>query len=369
MGNNIFSQSRGGRAGRLVLGLAAFVALATGPAQAAGKYFCVRELTPEETAEVTRVIQVLGKALSAAPAGWSIRSDDTGVDCFGMSKPGPVPVFYMRSYLHLAPSGQPSAQEQQAHIKEIEQRLAALRAQEQQTASKVTAARAARDQGAVQAIQQQIRDLRQQQGAALRELTDARNQAQRSAGERRNAEDLAAHKKENSASFSVSTNRDSFSYIYPGGKQIKVAGVPLAIQDTRNDGFVVTQLYFGRNAPAAPTGQQVVKVPIDGSAPITDVQAIVVRINGWPDVTEQLLKGLDVAAVKTLVKRKQIEDAHHGSPRLGRVILPPRRGPDHRRVGRGTCRGSTSAARGNSSSLRRSAATPPATGRFRRTRF
>lgn len=301
MRNGIFA-SRPGCAARSILVLLAVAALVPRRATAE-KYFCGgRELTAAETAEVTRVMEVLRKALSAAPAGWSIQSNDAGVDCLGSSKPGPAPIFYMRSYLHIAPSGQPSAQEQQAHVKEIEQRLAALRAQEQQAASGVVAARAARDQKAAQDAQQRIRDLRQQQGAALKELTATRNEAQRAAGERKNAEYVAAQKKENSASFSVSTNRDSFSHVYPGGRQIKVAGVPLAIEDARNDGFVVTQLYFGRTVPAAPTGTQAVKVTLDASAPITDVQALVVRINGWPEVTAQLLRGLDIAAVKSLVK-------------------------------------------------------------------
>ena len=64
----------------------------------------------------------------------------------------------------------------------------------------------------------------------------------------------------------------------------------------------MTHLYFGSKVPSAPTGQQVVQVAIDPSAPITELQNLVVRINAWPDVTEQLLKGIDVAALKGLVK-------------------------------------------------------------------
>src|SRR5512140_1010693 len=149
MRNGIFA-SRPGRAASSIFALLAVAALVPRRATAE-KYFCGgRELTAAETAEVTRVIEVLRKALSAAPAGWSIQSDDAGVDCLGFSKPGPAPIFYMRSYLHIAPSGQPSAQEQQAHVEEGEQRLTAHRAQAQQAASGVVAARTARDQKAAQ---------------------------------------------------------------------------------------------------------------------------------------------------------------------------------------------------------------------------
>ena len=146
-----------------------------------------------------------------------------------------------------------------------------------------------------------MRDLRQQQTTVTREQATLRTDIQRKALEQKETQSTAAQNDANIARLSITSNRSEFGRIYPNSKRIMVAGVPLAIQDARGDGLIVTQLFFGRNAPATPPGAQPTKIALDSAAPITRVQNLIVRIDGTAEATELLLKGIDVAALKAVV--------------------------------------------------------------------
>lgn len=277
----------------LTLGIAgSFVA----PASLAQKQFRCRLGSDEKQA--TEAIAALRKALPAAPSGWSARDEDPEVDCEG--QPPAVNIIYLRSYLHV-PGG--SSSQEQGDVAELEQRLAALRAEQQETASKLVAARAARDPALLQPLQQKSREVQLEQAKVLREIGSKKAEMGRKAGEKATAEYEAARKPENKASVSVSTNRGVFGRVYPNSKRLSVEGVPLAIQDRGAGGLVVTQLFFGKNAPPDMGGKESVKVPLDAASPVSRIQNLVVRIDGTAEATEQLLKGIDVAGLDALVKR------------------------------------------------------------------
>ncbi len=287
------------RAALTVAGLAALMLPAAALAQ---KYWCAgRALNAQETALVDDIIRALDKALPAAPAGWT-RSDTGaagGADCGDTARPMPLNVSYSRSYLHT--SGD-SGDGERSRIAEIERQIAALRAEEEETATQLRAATASRDRAAMQPLQHKVRELKQQQAAAWRELAAQKNVAHRKAQETKNAQWAAAQKQEDTAHISVRTNNVEFARLYPDSKRFAIPGVPLAIQDRRNDGLLVTQLFFGRAVPEL-GAKRSLPIAIDGALPITRIQNLVVRINAWSEATDQLLKGIDVAALNDIVKK------------------------------------------------------------------
>lgn len=78
--------------------------------------------------------------------------------------------------------------------------------------------------------------------------------------------------------------------------------MPTAIQSSRGDGLFVTQLVFGRDVPANPGGKESIALSMDASVSITRIQNFIVRIDAWPKATEQLLQGIDVAALNGVAK-------------------------------------------------------------------
>lgn len=280
---------------RITVAIAALTVLE--PALAA-KYFCGRQLTVEETAQAEQIMEKMRKALPPAGSGWVVSRDSGGVDCLGTKEPKPANIAVRRSYLYIGEAAADSGQEDQARFAEAERKLAALKQEQEETTAKLNAARATRDPKVMQPLQQKIRELQLAQAAQSRELATLRGEMQRKAAERKNAEWTASQKQENKASISVTANQAWFREVYPGGKQVDVAGATLAIQDARRDGLVVTQLYFGDKLPEGEEG----KVTIGAAAPMLKVQNLAVRIDAWPQATEQLLKGIDAAALKGLVQ-------------------------------------------------------------------
>lgn len=276
----------------------AIVALTVLEPALAAKYFCGRELTAEETAQAEQIMEKMRAALPSAASGWVVSRDSGGVDCREAKQPEPASIAVRRAYLYMGEAAADSGQEDQARFAEAEQKLAALKKEQEETVAKLNAARATRDPNVMQPLQQKIRELQLAQAAQSRELATLRGEMQRKAAERKNAEWTASQKQENKASISVTANQAWFSGVYPGGKQIEVPGAALAIQDARRDGLVVTQLYFGGKLPEGEEG----KVTIDAAAPMLKVQNLAVRIDAWPQPTEQLLKGIDAAALKGLVQ-------------------------------------------------------------------
>ncbi|HEX7028100.1 MAG TPA: hypothetical protein VF268_12735 [Gammaproteobacteria bacterium] len=280
---------------RITLAIAALAVLE--PALAA-KYYCGRQLTPEETAQAEQIMEKMRKALPPAADGWVVSGDSGGVSCLDTQQPKPANISVRRSYVYLGEAAADSGQAEQARFAEAERKLAALKQEQEETAAKLNAARATRDPKVMQPIQQKLRELQLAQAAQSGELAKLRGEVQRKAQARKNAEREASRKPENKASISVTANKAWFSGVYPGGKQIDVAGATLAIQDARQDGLAVTQLYFGGKLPEGEEG----KVAIDAAAPMLKVQNLAVRIDAWPQATEQLLKGIDAAALKELVQ-------------------------------------------------------------------
>lgn len=275
------------------------VLLITQEAALAAKYFCGRELTAEETAQANQLIGKMSRALPAAAAGWIVSADGGGVDCGEARQPVPAAISARRSYLYMGEAAAAdSEQADRARLAEHERKLAALKKEQEQVTAQYREAQAKRDPKIMQPLQQKMRELQQAQAAESRELAKLRGDVQRKAQERKNAEWTASQKQENKASIGLTANQAWFHALYPAGKKIELPGVPLAVQDKREDGLVITQLYFGGKMPAGAQG----KVAIDPAGPMLGIQNIAVRIEAYAQPTQQLLQGLDVAALKTLVQ-------------------------------------------------------------------
>lgn len=264
----------------------------------AANYFCGRALTAEETAQAERIMAQMRKALPPAAEGWVVSGDSGGVDCGEARQPVPATVTVRRSYLNLGEAAADSGQADQARLAEGERKLAALKQEQDETVAKLNEARATRDPKVMQPIQQKLRELQQAQVAQSRALATLRGEMQRKAQVRKNAEWAASQQQENKASVSVTANPAWFRGVYPGGKKIDVPGTTLAIQDARQDGLTVTQLYFGGRKPEGEAG----KITLDAAAPMLTVQNLAVRLDAWPQTTAWLLKGIDAAALNALVR-------------------------------------------------------------------
>jgi hypothetical protein len=282
-----------------ILRIAVVSAMFVGQPALAAKYYCGgRELSAEETAQAERIMESMRKALPAVASGWIVSSEGGGVDCGEASQPVPANISFRRSYLYMGEAASGSAQEDQAKVAEAEQKLAGLKKQQEELTAKLNAARATRDPKVMQPIQQQMRELQQAQAAQSRELAKLRNEAQRKAGERKNAEWAASQEQKNKADISMTANQAWFKSLFPSGKQIAVPGATLAVRDDRGNGLLTTQLYFGGKKPEGAEG----KVAIDPAAGMLKVQNLAIRIEAHAQPTEQLLKGIDSAALKALIQ-------------------------------------------------------------------
>lgn len=273
-------------------------ALGAQPAMAA-KYYCGgRVLSAGETAQAEQVMEAIRKTLPPAAEGWVISSDGGGVDCGEAKQPVPANILVQRSYLYMGEAAADSGREDQAKFAEAEQKLAALKKEQEALVAKLNEARATRDPKQMQPLQQRMRELQQAQAAQSRELAKLRGEIQRKAAERKNAEWAASQKQENKASISVTANQRWFSAVYKNGKEFSVKDVPIALQSSYSNELIVTQLYLGNRMPEGPEG----KVALDEAAPMLRAQNLAVRIDARAEPTQWLLQGLDTAALKALLQ-------------------------------------------------------------------
>lgn len=188
----------------------------------------------------------------------------------------------------------------QARIQELERQIAALQRKDKEAIAAYQAARRGGDGAAQKQASEASREHRLAMRPLQQELTQLRrgqhqSREAASAASTRSAREHAeaARANRSTASVSIYTNLPQLSA--RGGKPVSIAGVPLALRDSLGR----TYLLFGKwrnDAAGWPTAA------LDESAPSVRVQNVGVRIDGNEATTEQLLKALDLAALKAAIK-------------------------------------------------------------------
>jgi hypothetical protein len=283
---------------------------------AAGGSCLPRALTRAEKAMGDRVAAQLRPMLPAPPPGWKVRdadhSDAASGTCPSPKKmeAQPVSVLVRRTFVRTdpavpaataptpaAPPAPPDAQAE-ARAQALEEQITALKIKEQEAGRAYTAARVKGDsEPQRQAIAEQ-RKQRTAQGPLLKELSEIRaaqhvqretqNKADTDAAFARAREELANRPV---ASISILLNSDQASA--RAAKVVTVPGVSLALHDAGG----TTHLLFGNWTQLGPIAAN----PFDESAPTTRVQDVIVDITGSDGVTDQLLKALDLVAIRNVM--------------------------------------------------------------------
>lgn len=200
-----------------------------------------------------------------------------------------------------APAPRPDSNNNDAaRTQELEQQIAALQRKDKEAIAAYQAARRSGDSAAQKQASETSREHRVAMRPLQQELTQLRRRQHQSreaasAASTRSAREHAeaARANRSTASVSIYTNLPQLSA--RGGKPVSIAGVPLALRDSLGR----TYLLFGKwrnDAAGWPTAA------LDESAPTVRVQNVGARIDANEATTEQLLKALDLAALKAAIK-------------------------------------------------------------------
>jgi hypothetical protein len=301
-----------------VVALCASVILGPAHVRAAGGSCLPRALTPAEKAMGARAAARLGSLLPRPPAGWETRDADHSDIASGRCpspktkkmEPQPVSVLVRRTFLRIdaPPAARPSTATPaappdpalEARAQALEKQITALKLEEQEAGRAYTAARVKGDSEAQRQAVAEQREHRAAQGPLLKELSEIRatQHSQREMENKASTDAAVAHARDELAnrpvaSVSILVNSDQVSA--RAAKPVTVAGVSLALHDAAGK----THLLFGNWTQLGPIAAN----PFDESAPTTRVQDVIVDITGSDAVTDQLLKALDVAAIRNLIER------------------------------------------------------------------
>jgi hypothetical protein len=268
-----------------------------------------------------RVAAKLRPLLPSAPPGWKIvdadHSDVASGTCLDSATkkmvPQPVSVLVSRKFMRtdpppataaaqpkpVAPAAAPDPNAE-ARAAALEQQINALKVKEQEASRAYTAARVKGDSEAQRKASQEAREHRAAQGPLQKELMEIRTgqRSQREAANKANTDAAFARAKEELANRPVAlvailVNSDQATA--RAAKVVTVPGVDLALRDSGGK----SHLLFGNWKQFGSLAAN----PFDPSLPTTRVQDAIVDITGSDAVTEELLKKLDLSAIRSLMER------------------------------------------------------------------
>lgn len=279
-----------------------------------------RALTTQEKQAGERVAAQLRPLLPGAPTGWKVdgadATDIAAGSCLeaGKSVPQPVSVQVRRRFIRdgqpvappaanlpaLRPAPAPDAQ-LQARVQALEQQIKELKRQEVETTTAYQAARRAGDSPAQRAAIARGRDIRRAMDAPLRELQEIRGveRRQRDAENARHHETAVAQTQAmlaNRRTAQISINTNSGRALARASRVVTIAGVPLAITQP---GFS-TSLLFGPGW--IHRGHEAYRPWVPGM-PTWRVQDVNVSVDGNEEVMRALVATLDVAALNAVIER------------------------------------------------------------------
>lgn len=296
--------------------------LAPGAQADMGRWCEPRALSAAEKQAGERIAERLRKSLPAAPQGWKIAAERIDVvagacksEASGRLVPQPVSVTIARRFLRndppQAPANAPaqpapaqplSSPEDQARAAELETSIAQLKRREADAVAAYQAARRTGDSAAQREATQASRQYRAEMAPLQRELMELRraqsgrraadSEARTHAAQARMAE-ARAHRRDASVSIQVNAAQAAMR----GAEPVPASGASLALRERAG----ATHLLFGDWRHSGSFAM----ATIDESAATTRVQAVHVRIDGSDDMSTELLRALDLNAVKEVMNRER----------------------------------------------------------------
>ena len=279
-----------------------------------------RALTAQEKQAGERVAAKLRPLLPPAPAGWKVdgadATDIASGSCLegGKSVPQPVSVQVRRSFVREGPPPAAAATEVpaarpapgpdpqlQARVQALEQQLKELKRQEAETTAAYQAARRVGDSAAQKAASVRSREIRAAMEApnrALMEIRDAERRQRQEANARLHeaavAQTQASLANRRTAEVAITTN--SGRALARASKVVTVPGVPLAISAPGHS----TNLLFGTGW--SHRGHEAFRA-WDPGVPTWRVQDVNVLVAGNDEAMRALIARLDPAALNAVIER------------------------------------------------------------------
>ena len=287
-----------------------------------GRWCEPRALTAAEKEAGERVAERLRKSLPSAPTGWTIRGERADIaagsckaESSGKLVPQPVTITVTRSFMRSDPPPQPasappqqapaqpsSSPQERARAGELEQKIAELKRGEMDAVAAYQAARRTGDSAAQREATQASRQFRAEMGPLQKELMALRRaESGRRAADTdtrtRAAQARMAEARANRRDASVTIYANSGQGQMRAAEPMPVSGASLALRERGG----AAHLLFGewRHSGSFATAK------IDESAATTRVQAVHVRVDASEDMSGELLRALDLNAVKEVMNRER----------------------------------------------------------------